>query len=130
MWPRRALEISLGLAFCAQAVLARVPLVRPNWVGSWAAAQQAPEANNSLAPGGLRDATLRQVVRLSIGGEALSVHISNAFGTAPLEFTSVRIARPTLGAAPRIDTSTDRALTFPGGGSWVGFGSLSTAGRF
>ena len=114
MWPRRVLEISFGLAFCVQAVLARVPLVGPNWVGSWAAAQQVPEANNSLAPGDLRDATLRQVVHLSIGGETLRVHISNAFGTAPLEFTSVHIARPTSSASPRIEASTDRALTFSG----------------
>jgi len=113
MRPRR-LEICLGLAFCAQAVLARAPLMGPYWVGSWAAAEQVPEANNSLPPGDLHDATLRQVVHLSIGGEALRVHISNAFGTAPLAFTSVHIARPTLSASPRIDASTDRALTFSG----------------
>ena len=86
----------------------------PNWVGSWAAAQQVPEANNSLAPGDLRDATLRQMVHLSIGGEVLRVRISNAFGTAPLEFTSAHIARPASAASPRIDASTDRALRFSG----------------
>jgi lysophospholipase L1-like esterase len=86
----------------------------PNWVGSWASAEQVPEANNSLPPGDLRDATLRQVVHLSIGGEALRVHISNAFGTTPLAFTSVHIARPTSSASPRINASTDRALTFSG----------------
>jgi len=41
--------------------------------------------------------------------------ISNAFGTAPLDFTSVHIARPTSAASPRIDCSTDRSLTFSGG---------------
>jgi lysophospholipase L1-like esterase len=114
MWPRRVLTISLGLAFYAQAILAQAPPVAPNWVGAWAAAQQVPEANNSLAPGDLRDATLRQVVHLSIGGEALRVRISNAFGTAPLEFTSVHVARPAPAASARIDASTDRALTFSG----------------
>jgi hypothetical protein len=88
--------------------------VEPNWVGSWAAAQQIPEANNSLAPGDLRDATLRQVVHLSTSGEALRVRISNAFGTAPLVFTSAHIARPTAGGSPQIDASTDRALSFSG----------------
>lgn len=114
MWPRRILEICLGLAFCAQAVPARAPRVEANWVGSWATAEQVPEANNALAPGDLRDATLRQVVHLSIGGEALRVHLSNAFGTAPLDFTTVHIARPISAASPRIDASTDRALTFSG----------------
>ena len=83
-------------------------------MGSWATAEQVPEAGNSLAPCDLRDATLRQVVHLSIGGDALRVHISNAFGTAPLDFTSVHIARPTSAASPRIDSSTDRPLTFSG----------------
>ena len=114
MCPQRVLTVSLGLAFYAQAILAQAPPATPNWVGSWAAAQQAPEANNSLAPGDLRDATLRQVVHLSIGGEVLRVRISNAFGIAPLEFTSVHVARPAATASARIDASTDRALTFSG----------------
>ena len=114
MWPRRILGICLGLAICAQAVQAAANPVGLNWVGSWAVAQQVPEANNSLAPGDLRDATMRQVVHLSIGGKVLRVHLSNAFGTAPLEFKSVHIARPASGASPRIDASTDRALTFSG----------------
>ena len=105
---RGILEIGLGVAFYAQAVLALPSLGEPNWVGSWATAEQVPEAGNSLAPGDLRDANLRQVVHLSIGGDALRVHISNAFGTAPLDFTSVHIARPTSAASPRIDSSTDR----------------------
>ncbi len=114
MWPRSVLTIFLGLAFYAQAILAQAPPAAPNWVGSWAAAQQVPEANNSLAPGDLRDARLRQVVHLSIGGGVLRVRISNTFGTAPLEFTSVHVARPAPAASARIDASTDRALTFSG----------------
>jgi lysophospholipase L1-like esterase len=114
MQRRTILKICLGLAFYAQAVLARAPLGGPNWVGSWATAEQVPEARNALAPDDLRDATLRQVVHLSIGGKVLRVHISNAFGTAPLHFTSVHVARPTAAASPRIDDSTDRALTFSG----------------
>ena len=108
MCRRGILGIGLGLAFYAQAVLAIPPLAGANWVGSWATAEQVPEAGNALVPGDLRDATLRHVVHLSIGGEALRVHISNAFGTAPLDFTSVHIARPASAASPRIDSSTDR----------------------
>ncbi len=84
------------------------------WVGSWAASQQIPEPGNSLAPGDLHDATVRQIVRLSIGGSRLRVHISNAFGTEPLRFTSVHIARPLSPAASAIDPKSDRSLTFSG----------------
>jgi lysophospholipase L1-like esterase len=86
----------------------------PVWVGSWAASQQIPEPQNALAPGDLRDATVRQIVRLSAGGSTLRVHLSNAFGTAPLHFTSVHIARPLSPGAPDIDPKSDRALTFSG----------------
>ncbi len=114
MSPRRVLTIFLGLAFYAQAILAQAPPVAPNWVGSWAAAQQIPEPRNALTPGDLRDATLRQVVHLSIGGEVLRVRISNAFGTAPLALTSVHVARPAPAGPAHIDSSTDRVLTFSG----------------
>jgi lysophospholipase L1-like esterase len=104
----------LALAFCAQAVVAGGPQDRTHWVGSWATAEQIPEPNNTLAPDDLRDATLRQIVHLSIGGKLLRVHISNAFGTAPLHLTAVHIARPISTASPQIDRSTDHALTFSG----------------
>jgi hypothetical protein len=102
---------TLILAFCAGGALADGG---PFWVGSWAASQQAPEARNGLAPGDLRDATLRQIVHLSLGGEMLRVHLSNAFGTAPLHMTSVHAARPASAAESRIDPATDRSLSFSG----------------
>ncbi|MGA9673029.1 MAG: SGNH/GDSL hydrolase family protein [Terracidiphilus sp.] len=62
----------------------------------------------------LRDATVRQIVHLSVGGSALRVQLSNAFGTEPLHFTSVHIARPLSPASSAIDASSDRPLTFAG----------------
>jgi lysophospholipase L1-like esterase len=84
------------------------------WVGSWAAAQQLPEPHNSLPTEELRDATLRQIVHLSIGGSQLRVRLSNAFGTTPLEFTSVHVARAVSAASSKIEPATDKALTFGG----------------
>lgn len=88
--------------------------IQANWVGSWAASQQIPEPQNSLPPDDLRDTTLRQIVHLSMGGATLRVHLSNAFGTAPLRFTAVHIAKPVSAAAAKIDVATDRALSFSG----------------
>jgi len=87
-----------------------------SWVGSWATSQQIPEPQNALASADLRDATLRQIVHLSIGGATLRVHLSNAFGTAPLHFTSVHIARPITAGAAKIDPASDKALSFSGSG--------------
>jgi lysophospholipase L1-like esterase len=108
----------LGPVLCARAALAGALLSGPNWpvpwVGSWATSQQVPEPNNSLTPEDMRDATLRQIVHLSIGGALLRVHLSNAFGTAPLHFTSVHVAGPAAAAPSQIEASTDRTLTFSG----------------
>jgi lysophospholipase L1-like esterase len=85
-----------------------------NWVGTWATSQQMPEPQNSLPPEALNDATLRQIVHLSVGGSSLRVHISNAFGFLPLSLTGVHIARPISPATAAIDPATDKALTFAG----------------
>jgi len=84
------------------------------WVASWGASQQVPEPQNALPAEDLRDATLRQIFHLSVGGTALRVHLSNAFGTEALHFTSVHVAQPLSPASPAIEASSDRALTFAG----------------
>ena len=81
---------------------------------SWGASQQIPEPQNSLPPDDLRDATVRQIFHLSIGGSAVRVHLSNAFGTEALHFTSVHIARPLSTASSAIDPASDRPLSFAG----------------
>ncbi|MFZ0734435.1 MAG: SGNH/GDSL hydrolase family protein [Candidatus Sulfotelmatobacter sp.] len=85
-----------------------------NWVGSWAASQQIPEPQNSIAAEEMQDVTLRQIFHLSVGGPTLRVRLSNALGSQPLHFTSVHIARPLSVSSPRIDPASDRALTFSG----------------
>jgi lysophospholipase L1-like esterase len=84
------------------------------WVASWTAAQQLAEPQNSLAADDLRDATLRQIVHLSLGGTQLRVRISNHFGTAPLHFTAIHIAQPITTTSAKIVEGTDEALTFSG----------------
>jgi lysophospholipase L1-like esterase len=57
--------------------------------------------------------SVRQVVRLSVGGDALRVKISNLFGKTPVTFSGVHLAK--AGAtASTIDAATDVALTFGG----------------
>ena len=84
------------------------------WVSSWGTSQQIPEPHNALPPEDLTDATLRQIVHLSIGGLAIRVHLSNAFGTEALHITSLHIARPLSTSSSAIDPASDRRLTFAG----------------
>lgn len=84
------------------------------WVGSWATSQQIPEERNALPAATLNDATLRQTVRLSIGGSSFRVRLSNAFGTAPLSIKAAHVARPVAPGSDTIDPASDRALYFSG----------------
>ncbi|HEX8756047.1 MAG TPA: SGNH/GDSL hydrolase family protein, partial [Steroidobacteraceae bacterium] len=93
------------------------PVASYRWVGSWASSQQIPEPRNALPPGALRDATLRQIVHLTVGGKELRVRLSNAFGTGPLTVLAAHIARPVSKETGSIEAASDRALTFGGSAS-------------
>jgi lysophospholipase L1-like esterase len=94
-----------------QLPLAASPALQ-TWVATWGSSQQIPEPQNELPVDDLRDATVRQIFHLSVGGLGLRVHMSNAFGTEALHFTSVHIARPLSTTSPAIDPTSDRQLTF------------------
>jgi lysophospholipase L1-like esterase len=102
------------LAMAVRGFAVRAEGQATNWVGSWATSQQRPEPQNSLSPEDMHDATLRQVVHLSVGGSQLRVHLTNAFGTAPLRISAAHIARPVSAASGSIEVATDTALTFGG----------------
>jgi len=101
----------LVLAVASASAQSALPVAQV-WTGSWAASQQLPEPQNSLAPDDLCDATLRQIVHLSAGGSAIRLHLSNAFGTQTLHLASVHVARPVSAASAKIDPASDRAVTF------------------
>lgn len=108
---KRSALVAAGLAF-ALALPLSVKAETQRWVGAWSSAQLAPDAKNSLAPEDYPNATLRQVVRVSIGGDTLRVKLSNLFGTQPLTIDAARIAVSAAPATARIAPATDRPLTF------------------
>lgn len=106
---KRSAWVAAGLAF---ALALPVQAETQRWVGAWSSAQLAPDAKNSLAPEDYPNATLRQVVRVSIGGDTLRIKLSNLFGTQPVTIAAARIAVSAAPATARIDPVTDRPLTF------------------
>lgn len=84
------------------------------WVGTWAAAPAAAVANT---PDGYPGYSIRNVVHTSAGGGRARVHLSNAFGAAPLTFGHVTIA--VQGTGPDAVPGTLRSLTFGGAPSVV-----------
>lgn len=89
------------------------------WIGAWATGPVSlpvPDEAAADSPLGtvprVAGQTLRQVVRTSIGGEALRVLLSNQYGTAPLDIGAAHVALRAEG--PAIDAASGHSLTFGG----------------
>lgn len=63
-------------------------------------------------PQALNNQSLRQIVRLSAGGERLRVRLSNRFGAEPIRIDAIGLARSSGGSG--IDPASHVALTFDG----------------
>lgn len=85
-----------------------------HWVASWGTAQMVPETANELPAANWRDASIRQVVHLSLGGSEVRVRLSNAYGTAPLLVDAASVARAVAPGRAAIDAATLQVLTFDG----------------
>ena len=82
------------------------------WVGTWSTAPQLVEPNNMPPAPGLSNNTLRQVVRVSIGGKKLRFKFSNRFGKTPVTLKAVHISVSTGGSA--IQERSVKTLAFNG----------------
>ena len=110
----RALRLACAFAVLAAglpstAAGAEVDRDGKQWIGTWAAAPQAP------LPGSLqsfRNQSLRLIVHTSAGGTKVRIRISNTYGDGPLVIGGAHIARRTAEAA--IDPASGRKVTFRG----------------
>jgi lysophospholipase L1-like esterase len=87
-----------------------------HWAVTWGAAMHAPSAGfGEEFPSQIFEfdnQTVRQIVRVSIGGDQVRVRLANTFGDVPLLIGAARIAR--RDGEERIDPASDRVLTFSG----------------
>lgn len=82
-----------------------------DWLATWASPAQPPGG----APSGLKGQTVRQVVRVSLGGRRWRLKLSNAFGKGEARIDDVRLALAGDGAATA--PGSDRPVTFGGASS-------------
>jgi len=85
-----------------------------HWARSWGASAQAPTAAMGAFPGSptFNDQTIRQVVRLSGGGQEVRIRVTNEYGTKPLTIGAAHVALAADGGA--ILPGSDHVLTFGG----------------
>ena len=90
-----------------------------DWITTWGAAPQRLQAEGfvveNITPPTLTNRTIRQVVRVSIGGSRVRVVVSNEFGRDPLEIGGAGLARAGEGGA--IVAGSGVGLKFAGGGA-------------
>ena len=98
--PRLLLSVLLLVSLLTQSGC----VSQSRWVGTWATAPQSENAPAELL-GVTKDPVLRQVVRLSVGGEKLRLRFSNEYGTEPLNLADVQLALAEKGGAIRPGSS-------------------------
>ena len=81
------------------------------WTGTWAAAAEFTGPSD-MPKSSLSDRSLREIVKVSIGGTSLRLQLSNEFSKEPVEIRSIYIADGS--ETWTIDTKTARYLTFGG----------------
>lgn len=86
----------------------------PRWTATWAAAIMADDPGSRLPASALRDVTIRQFLRISLGGPRLRLRLSNGFGTAPLDIDGIRVALADTATPGAIRAGSSRAVRFDG----------------
>lgn len=102
----------LGLAFAL--AMAATGAQAADWVTTWGAAPVTPTPAGgppNRATPSFDNQTIRQVVRVSTGGQRVRVRFSNAYGAQPLAIGAARIA---VAEGQGAKAGTDKVLTFGG----------------
>src|ERR1700722_6861077 len=98
--------LSLSPAFAQEA----------NWIGTWTASPQPIWGEDFVLPvkipATLQNRTIRQIVRVGIGGSRVRIVISNEYGGRPLTIGGASVALAGEGSA--VVAATARKLTFGG----------------
>lgn len=82
------------------------------WVGTWTTSPQLVETHNNPPAPGLSNNTIRQVLKVSIGGDTLRMRFSNEFSEEAVTMREVRIAVST--GLDTILSDTETQLFFGG----------------
>jgi len=100
------------VTLCLMLISCSIRAASPSWVGTWGTAPQQMRTSDMPPSPGLTNNTLRQVVRVSIGGSTLRLKFSNEFSTSAVTMKSVQIAVSNGGSA--INVATKKELKFKG----------------
>lgn len=108
--------LTLALAVASVMTVAQAMAASPAWVATWQASPQPVWGSDFLfpthVPPVLHDQTVRQVVRVSLGGQRLRIVLSNAYGNKPITIGKATIAKPARDG--EVVAGSLRTVTFGG----------------
>lgn len=84
---KRPAGLMLAVAFAGCASLPASSPVQPGWVSAWGASPTLPPAGARA----FENQTVRQIVRLSQGGDTLRIRFTNEYGEKPLEIGAATV---------------------------------------
>jgi lysophospholipase L1-like esterase len=85
-----------------------------SWISTWTASPQSPRG---VIPTSFSNRTVRQIVRVSIGGSKVRIRLSNEFGTKPVLIGAASVGM--AGESANIASGSLRSLTFGGSKSII-----------
>lgn len=94
---------------------------RNTWIASWATSPEWADPDPNLPLLNIERQTVRERVRLSIGGTRIIIRLSNEYGTTPLQIESTTVAAPIdpadveSGSIHTVTFSRREAVTIPAG---------------
>ena len=104
----QSLAVVCFLVFVAQQAAAQ----RNTWIATWATSPQSAAPNPKQPLVNIEDQTVRERVRVSIGGARICIRLSNEFGSTPLLIGSATVATATDPAS--VVRGSIQAVTFGG----------------
>ena len=117
MMRQRRFVVRIALALALLGLLPVAPAqarAKERWVAAWASAQLVPASDAAVPAADLSDATVRQVIRVSLAGSQVRLRLSNVHGTAPLRIGAASLARSAANATARLVAGSLRPVTFGG----------------
>ena len=102
-----------GLLVCLLLLLYGTAVTQPQkWVATWAASPEPVNADPDQPILNLHDQTVRERVRISVGGSQFRICLTNEYGSLPVVIGSVTAAVPTDAAG--VKSGLIRAVSFGG----------------
>ncbi len=91
-----------------------------SWVTTWGTAEEKCDITAEAMPQmTLNGSTVRQIVRVTTGGNRLKLRLSNQYGGSDVNIVSLHLAKQVQADASTIDVSTDTVVTVGGQESFV-----------